>query len=182
MSRTYWIDAPATWAEGRSLDAALCRESIIGNTEAVQDESGWDQCILLPSLLTASSGFYFGPVVVPIRFDRNGMCRKLGIRVFAGGNTDAATLRVWLTPVYREPGASYDDLAEFELSSGAPVWSDEVLFEFDRDYLPDQRRHAETASWDRMTVSRFGYAVVDFESVATSPTFGGIRFREVVRS
>lgn len=181
MTRSYWYDAPSSWAEGYSLDAALCRDSIIGNAESVLDESGWDHCVVLPEVETCGEGWYLGPMPLLLRFDRDGLCRGLGVNVLASGGSDLSTLRAYLTPVYRAP-VTTDILATWDVADDAETsWQTEATLTLPRHAVPDQRRHRESATSDRWTRSRIVYLTFQWESAEFSPLFSGYSVRELVR-
>lgn len=134
----HWVRCDLDGADGDSFDAATCIESIIGNSEAVYENSGYDQVLLLSSPETVGSSWYHGPVPIPARRDRDARWREFGVSLLACGGSDAggATFTVTLTPMFRAP-TDEDDHADIAVAQGTtPAWTTETTVRFSRS-VPD---------------------------------------------
>ena len=180
MARSYWIDHPSAWAEGYPLDASLCAESLIQCTNATYEVSGYDQCIVLPAAETAGSGWYFGPIPILARLDRTAGWRDIGVRPLCAGGGGQSTLRVFLTPERVAPSTTHDVYVDWTVAGGDLLWQSEATLSLRRDARLDLREFTDEADGDYRSRSRLLFLVCEWASVANSPSFGGLRFREVI--
>lgn len=185
MARTYWVRHGVAAADGCTLDAAACLDGVVRNAESVYETGGWEQCIVLPKFQTAAAGWYFGPLYVPIRVDRDGLWRGIGVTALAAGGTGQATLYAYVLPDWRAGDASDDNRGSIGVATGTTLaWRSEVIV-YPRRWdvmpcYPHRDAPAGDATEDESTVARYCLVHLAWASVATSPRFGGVRLREVV--
>jgi hypothetical protein len=183
MARTYWIRHRDSTGDGHSLDAAVLQDGVFKNTSAVEEVNTWDTCIVLPAFETCSGTWYFGPVSVPLRFDRDGGYRQIGITPLASGGSAQTSLFCHLVPVFRA-GVSTDDKLEWQVPSGSLTWQTEGTITPSRElYLP-RYTLSDAPSGDAtdtyLTAFRRALLVFSWQSVSASPKWGGVRIREIV--
>jgi len=127
MARHYYVRCDYTPSEGDSLHAGWAKEGLLGDAEAVYEDSTiFDTCVVLPyTNILSGSGYQLalGPHPVPMRYDRDGLLRRLYFEPLVSAGT-AASLdwHVFLTDDYREPDTTEDPSAAFQTTSSTVAY------------------------------------------------------------
>lgn len=176
MSRTYWPRNSVSMPEGRTLDGARCTQ-LIQQVTAVEEEARYYTPCVLPYYEAAGSDWYrIG--FAPMRFDRDGMMRKLSLSPLCAGGSGQAVLRCFLLDSWMAPDVDLDDYAQWNVSTGTTLsWQTAATLTPSRERLFPGRVFPDG---DELVRTRFGILVWQWASVATSPRFGGWVVEELV--
>jgi hypothetical protein len=193
VARLYWEDFDAAASEelqsqADPFSAAIAVQMFRANNEAIFEESGYDQSIVLHASETCSGSWYFGPVPVPVRYDRDGLPRALKITPLCEGGTGERTLYCFYLDEFRDGDTTVDILRMINWTVAAAAtceWQTEKTITPPRSInfpswagLPDAPSGDATA--DYTTHALYGYLLFKWDSVATSPVWTGVRIREAV--
>ena len=126
MARRYWTKCTATVAEGDSLHASWMQEGILGNAEAALEEARWDYCWpIVGGISIAGVGLIraWGPVVVPVYFDRDAVLRSIYVEICADRGSAAPDRDFYavLADGWREP--DHVDTGVITINDPSVTWA-----------------------------------------------------------
>lgn len=190
MTRTYKLDAPATFAEGEPLDAWTARTRIQTNGEAVYEEARDDGRIILQAYQEVTIATPFGPIPIRITMDRSGLWRTQYIDLcFSAGGHDKIQTWAVLTDTYRRPTTDSivvripdgsDPYCEWTPDSGSvPAWLGAQAITLPRDWSPSIVERGDGVARGTMRIAWLSVWVMETAS-GDNPRLAGIRHYESV--
>ena len=196
MTRLYWTDFDTSQSdnlqgEGYPLSAVVTVQLMRANPEAVYEVSGYDQCVVLPASDATSDGLWIGPHPVPVRYDRDGLPRAIGVTPLCSGGSGERTLRCVYMDAFRDIVTSDYDSATDPAAEWTVAADTENTWQTEATITPPRRmsfpawgglRNAPSgvASADYTTLTRYGFVLFKWDADSSAPTFAGFRVREMV--
>jgi len=181
MPRTYMTNGTSTLAEGRSLDAHLCRVLLQDNAEAIYEEARQDWCTVFNVADQGVAGWYGGPSPIIVRRDRSGAWRTPEVTPLAAAGTHDRTLRAWLTSGYWSGDTDRDPYVDWAISAGATVaWQSSKEISIPRGWAPMPRRRFPDEDEDGLIA--WGWLYFEWLAGSGFPSMSGYRFVETVVS